>query len=45
MRKIINCIGNKPEIVHFVDNFLGYDEFGELQKQDLRDILVFVIGS
>lgn len=45
MRRIINCTGDKHSIVHFVDHYLKYDEYGELQKDDLREALSFIIGN
>ena len=45
MRKVISCIEDRKNIVEFVDRYLGYDEYGELQKKDLKDILTFVIGG
>ncbi len=45
MREIINCNGEKDSIVHFVDRYLDYDEYGELQKTDLRTTLAFIIGE
>ena len=45
MRKIIDCTGDKRHIVEFVDRYLPYDEYGELSRGEMRDILIFVIGG
>jgi hypothetical protein len=36
MRKIIDCIGEREHSIRFIDRYLDYDDYGELEKDHFR---------
>lgn len=32
-------------MIHFIDRYLGYDEYGEINKEEMKEKLTMVIGA